>query len=94
MSLERDFERGEVGERLYGSFYIGSPLRWSAAPRQLHYCLEGDFVCRFTPANAVDALETKAREHASYFVEPRESDQFYVDSFARWVQDATLGEGL
>lgn len=79
-----------LGDRLIGAIHIGSPVpRWVVtAPRVINYCLDGDFACDLTPDSALNALETRASLHASYFVQPRPYDAVVADEFARWVEGA------
>lgn len=82
---------------LDGAVAIGNPLQpgtgmmsWLPLPganiRRVSYCLDTDFVCRFNGDNAMRAAETKARDHASYFVQPRPQDEKIADTFAEWVR--------
>ena len=51
--------------------------------RSVDYCLDGDFVCDFSPEAANRALATKAKRHASYFLgEPTEQDVQVIDAVA------------
>lgn len=82
---------------LDGAVAIGNPLQpgtgmvsWLPLPgadiRRVSYCLDTDFVCRLNGENAMRAAETKARDHASYFVQPRPQDEKIADTFAEWVR--------
>ncbi len=92
--------------RLRGAMYFGNPLRagtgmaaWlpqaagiqpAADIARIDYCLSGDFACDLTVGSAVEALQTKARRHASYFLDaaqgrPTAGDSTPADTFAAWV---------
>lgn len=82
---------------LGGAVAIGNPLQpgtgmvsWLPLPgadlKRVSYCLDIDFVCRLNGENAMRAAETKARDHASYFVQPRAEDEKIADTFAEWVR--------
>lgn len=78
--------------RLHAVLTFGNPLHqvpWvqnrAGLPehRSVDYCLDGDFVCDFSPEAANRALATKAKRHASYFLgEPTEQDVQVIDAVA------------
>lgn len=78
--------------RLHAVLTFGNPLHqvpWvqnhAGLPehRAVDYCLDGDFVCDFSPEAANRALATKAKRHASYFLgEPTEQDVQVIDAVA------------
>lgn len=78
--------------RLHAVLTFGNPLHqvpWTKnraglpEHRSVDYCLDGDFVCDFSPEAANRALATKAKRHASYFLgEPTEQDVQVIDAVA------------